>query len=189
MELRLRPWRGEDAADITPYAADWAVAQWLRDVFPHPYTQKDAENFIAACLAADPASAIFLAIEADGRAVGSAALTRGTDVCRGGAELGYWLAAPLHGRGIMTAAVRRLCLLGFQRWDIGRIYAEPFAPNAASRRVLEKAGFCLEGRLRRNVIKAGEVMDSCVYGLLREEFSREAIPAGQELAWTGETHV
>ena len=42
MELRLRPWRGEDAADITTYAADWAVARWLRDVFPHPYTQKDA---------------------------------------------------------------------------------------------------------------------------------------------------
>ena len=70
---------------------------------------------------------------------------------------------------MMTAAVGEICRLGFARWDLLRIYAEPFAGNAASRRVLEKTGFTLEGILRQSVTKAGETMDSCVYSLLRED--------------------
>jgi len=58
---------------------------------------------------------------------------------------------------------------GFEQWDdLVRIYAEPYARNAPSRRVLEKAGFTLEGVLRQNVFKEGEVCDSCMYALLRE---------------------
>ena len=75
----------------------------------------------------------------------------------------------------MTAAVREICREGFQALDIVRIYAEPYAQNAGSRRVLEKVGFTLEGILRSSVYKPlGRppercLLDSCVYGLLREE--------------------
>ncbi len=44
-----------------------------------------------------------------------------------------------------------------------------FANNPASARVLEKAGFTFEGRLRRSVIKDGQILDSLVYARLREE--------------------
>ena len=84
-------------------------------------------------------------------------------------ELGYWLGEPFWGRGIMTAAVETMCREGFAAWDIVRIHAEAFARNAASRRVLEKAGFALEGTLRRSVYKNGEMLDSCIYALVREE--------------------
>ena len=50
-----------------------------------------------------------------------------------------------------------------------RIYAEPFAHNTASCRVLEKAGFQYEGTLRSNAVKNGQVMDMRIYSLLREE--------------------
>ena len=68
----------------------------------------------------------------------------------------------------MTEAVRRACAEGFARWNIVRIFAEPFAGNAASRRVLEKCGFALEGVKKRSVYKNGEYSDSCMYALIKE---------------------
>ena len=91
------------------------------------------------------------------------------DVYRRSAELGYWLAEPHWGKGIMTGAVRRICAEGFARWDIVRIFAEPYAYTTPSRRVLEKAGFALEGVLRQSVWKRGKLLDSCMYALLRQE--------------------
>ncbi len=168
MEFCLRPWRLEDAPSIARLANDIEIARWLRDVFPNPYTLKDAQGFIQSCLE-NGEDSLCLAIEIDGQAVGSIGLFRGTDVYQKNAELGYWLGREFHGQGVMTQAVREICRMGFARWDIGRIYAEPYASNAGSRRVLEKAGFQLEGILRRSVYKLGETQDSCMYSLLREE--------------------
>ena len=169
MDFILREWRREDAADVARYADNEKIARNLRDVFPFPYILTDAQEFIESCLAADEEKQLFRAIEVDGHAVGSIALCLGSDVYRMTAELGYWLAEDYWGRGIMTQAVRQLCREGFSRWDIQRIYAEPFAHNAGSRRVLEKAGFSLEGVMRRGVFKRGQVCDFCMYALLREE--------------------
>ena len=168
----LRPWRPEDAPSIARHADDPQVAANLRDVFPCPYQLSDAEEFIRLCRAAEPEQAIFRAIVVDGQAVGSVALTRGTDVCRRSAELGYWLAEPFWGRGIMTRAVREVCREAFGLFpQLERIYAEPFAGNIGSRRVLEHAGFTLEGVLRKSVCKRGVLQDSCMYALLRGERS------------------
>ena len=167
MEVVLRPWRLDDADSIATYAGDREVARWLRDVFPCPYSRQDAEDFIRMCLDTGEDEAIFRAIEVDGTAVGSVALTRGRDVYRRSAELGYWLGRPFWGRGIVTEAVKEICLLCLERWDIVRIFAEPFAENCGSRRVLEKAGFQLEGTLRKSVYKWGQLQDSCIYGYLR----------------------
>ena len=69
----------------------------------------------------------------------------------------------------MTRAVREMCREAFAALDIVRIYAEPYAYNTGSRRVLEKCGFTLEGTLRQSVYKNGRMLDSCIYALLREE--------------------
>ena len=171
MDFLLRPWRREDAANVTRYANNEKIARNLRDVFPHPYTLADAENFINSCLEADETCQLFRAITVDGHAVGSVGLLLGRDVYQKNAELGYWLAEDFWGRGIMTQTVRQICREGFSRWDIQRIYAEPFAYNIASRRVLEKAGFTLEGIMRQGVFKRGQVCDSCMYALLRESLA------------------
>ena len=169
--MKLRKWDRSDAASLTRYANNANVAQNLRDVFPHPYTLADAEAYIDGCLATDESAALCYAIELDGQAAGSVGLFRQGDVYRKNAELGYWLAEDYWGRGVMTDAVRRLCAEGFERWDIARIYAEPFADNLGSRRVLEKAGFTLEGTMRRGAYKNGAYRDWCMYALLREERS------------------
>ena len=170
MDFILRPWRREDAADVAKYANNEKIARNLRDVFPHPYALADAQGFLDICIAGDPETSLFRAIEIDGRAAGSIALCRGSDVYQKTAELGYWLAEDYWGQEIMTRAVQQICEEGAERWeDLLRIYAEPFAHNAASRRVLEKAGFTMEGVLRRSVFKRNEVHDSCMYALLWEE--------------------
>lgn len=169
--VTLRPWRETDAEDVARYANDARVAANLRDVFPHPYTRADAESFIGMCMRSTGEGELYRAIVVDGRAAGGISVCTGSDVYRRSAELGYWLGAPFWGRGIMTAAVGQICREAFQRLDIVRIHAEPYARNGASRRVLEKAGFTLEGTLRQSVCKNGEMLDSCIYALLKEELT------------------
>ena len=72
------------------------------------------------------------------------------------------------GPRIMSGAVMRVCRYVFAKYDIERILRNPFACNTGSRRVLEKAGFTLEGILRNSVYKNGTLQDSCMYALLRQ---------------------
>ena len=170
----LRAWRKEDAPAIARHANNEKIAANLRDVFPSPYTLQDAEQFIVSCLQADEEEQLCRVIERDGQAIGSVCLTRGTDVYRKSAEIGYWLAEPFWNRGIMSRAIKQCCAQAFDRWDIVRIYAEPYAYNIASQRALQKAGFQYEGRCRKSVYKNGQIKDSCLYALLREELNKRA---------------
>ena len=169
MDFILREWRQEDADDVAKYADNEKIARNLRDVFPHPYTLADARGFVDSCVEGDEDRQLCRAIVVDGHTVGSIALFRGSDVYQKTAELGYWLAEDYWGKGVMTRAVKQICEEGFSRCDIVRVYAEPFAHNVPSRRVLEKAGFSLEGVMRRGVYKRGQVCDFCMYALLRED--------------------
>lgn len=69
----------------------------------------------------------------------------------------------------MTRAVKEICEYIFSRTDILRIYAQPFADNAASCRVLEKAGFRCEGILRAAAVKNGKIRDMKMYSRLKED--------------------
>lgn len=169
MDFTLRPWRASDAAELPAHASDPQVAQNLRDAFPYPYTLADAEAFVTACMAQEGRGQLLRCIEIEGRAAGSIGLFLGEDVYRRSAELGYWLGRKYWRQGIMTRAVERMIREGFDTWDIVRIHAEPYARNAGSRGVLEKAGFRLVGVQRKSVYKNGELLDSCIYEKLREE--------------------
>jgi RimJ/RimL family protein N-acetyltransferase len=83
------------------------------------------------------------------------------------AELGYWLGEKLRRRGIMSEAVAVFTGFYLDNFSLCRIYAEPFANNPASARILEKAGFVFEGRLKNNVIKDGKLLDSLLYAKTR----------------------
>jgi len=83
------------------------------------------------------------------------------------AEIGYWLAKPLWGQGIVTEVVRRLCDFGFDEFDLRRIFGRVFATNPASARVLTKAGFEWEGTLRSHHFFRGEAIDVLYFGKMR----------------------
>ncbi len=157
----LRPWCFADAPALTEYANDQGIWQNLSDTFPHPYTTQDAEFFL--CLMADNQRDLHLAFEVDGVAVGSLGVHFKSDVRRRSAEIGYWLARPYWGRGLAAAAVRAVSDYVFAHFDVCRLYAVVFEPNVASARVLEKAGFELEAKLRKSIVKQGQMLDSRLY--------------------------
>jgi len=160
-QCRLRPWRRGDEAALARHANDREVWLNLRDRFPHPYTRADAEAWLR--LAAQLPAPTQFAIEVEGEDAGGIGLELQPDVHRRSAEIGYWLGRAHWGRGIMTEAVRAVTDLGFATFDLCRIYALVFAWNPASARVLEKADYELEGRLRSSVTKAGRTIDQWLY--------------------------
>jgi ribosomal-protein-alanine N-acetyltransferase len=166
--LTIRDWEVEDAPTLAENANDRRIWRNLRDRFPHPYGLVDAEAFIAMTRAMEPRT--FFAMVVDGRLAGSIGFTLHDDVERVSAEIGYYVAVPYWGKGIATAALIAVTNYAFKTHpDLRRIFAVPFAWSTASARVLEKAGYRLEGRMRQSAIKDGEVTDQLLYAILRDE--------------------
>ncbi len=169
MNCRLKKWELSDAKDLAIALSNKKIQDNLRDGLPYPYTEKDGADYISAMLTADENDTFAFAIMADDKVVGSIGAFRQGNIHRRTAELGYYIAEEYWGRGIMTEAVKQICEYVFDKSDIIRIYAEPFAYNTASCRVLEKAGFQYEGTLRSNAVKNGKVIDMKMYSLLKME--------------------
>lgn len=169
MIVKIRKWRIEDAADLASVLSNKKVQDNLRDGLPYPYREQDGKEFILAMLSADENDTFAFAITVNEKVIGSIGAFRQTNIHSKTAELGYYIAEEYWGKGIMTEAVKQLCSYVFSNSDMIRIYAEPFAYNIGSQRVLEKAGFQYEGTLRRNAVKNGKVLDMKMYALIREE--------------------
>lgn len=168
--ITLRKWDLADAPAVAEYANNPKIASQLRDGFPHPYSIRDANNFIQSAIINDTSARLF-AIDLDGEAIGSIGAMFKEDIYRLNVEIGYWLAEQYWGKGITTTAIRLITRWIFDKnIDIERIYAEPFADNAGSRRVLEKAGYMHEATFKRNVVKNGLIKDSMIYSLLRSTY-------------------
>ena len=165
MHFLLRPWSLTDLYSLVRYANNPDIAKFMTDGFPHPYTEEAGKAFIAFATKDDPIH--IFAIEANGEAVGGIGLHPQADVHRKNAELGYWLAEPFWGKGIITNAIKEIVAFGFKTYDINRIFARPFATNIGSQKVLGKAGFVLEGRFDKTFFKNGEFLDEFVYAVRR----------------------
>jgi ribosomal-protein-alanine N-acetyltransferase len=163
---RVRSWRAGDEPSLARHADNEQLWRNVRDHFPHPYTLADAEAWVAAASGAAPETQF--AIEVDGEAAGGIGLFLQEDVARYSAELGYWLGEAYWGRGLMTAVVRGFTEHAFRTFDLCRIYAIVFEWNPASRRVLEKANYTLEGRMHRAAVKEGRVLDQFLYAVVRD---------------------
>lgn len=170
-DFSLEKWDMKYADDVAEFADNPKIAANLRNAFVNPYTKKDAEEYIRMCSENDEKSQSTRAIVVDGRAVGSIGFFMQSDVYCKNAEIGYWLAEPYWRKGIMSQALTQLCKFGFDNYDIERFFAEPYSYNTGSKRVLEKAGFKLEGIMKKGVYKNGIFYDYCMYALLREEFT------------------
>ena len=169
MNCKIRKWKLTDAKNIAIALSNKKIQDNLRDGLPYPYTEQDGIDFISSMLSANEDETFAFAITVDDKAIGSIRVFRQQNIHRQTAEMGYYIAEEYWGKGIMTDAVKQICEYVFKNSDILRIYAEPFAYNAGSCRVLEKAGFQYEGTLRNNAVKNGKVIDMKMYSLLREE--------------------
>ena len=146
----LRPWHLDDAAALVELANDRDVARYLNLQFPSPYTRADADAWIRLKLEKPE---LHWVIEHDGALAGAIGVTPGTDARAGTVMLGYWLGKPFWGRGIATDAVRTVTAHALQTLRPRRLWANVMAANAASARVLEKAGYV------REAVLAGAIVD------------------------------
>jgi ribosomal-protein-alanine N-acetyltransferase len=167
---QLRRWRTSDAASLVRHANNANVARHLRDRFPHPYTKDDAHAFLKAVSPVEPVRD--LAIEVGDCAVGGFGFVPGADVERYSAEVGYWLGEECWGRGIGSEALQLFTDYAFGELGLLRLFALPLADNAASIRVLEKAGYALEGTLRSSCVKYGQPRDQRLYAKVNERWTR-----------------
>ncbi|MDE5738001.1 MAG: GNAT family N-acetyltransferase [Oscillospiraceae bacterium] len=167
MICKIRKWKLSDASDLALALSNKKIQDNLRDGLPYPYTEQNATEYIQAMLSADENKIFAFAITIDNKVIGSISIFRQENIHRRTGELGYYIAEDYWGKGIMTEAVKQICEYVFNHSDMIRIYAEPFAYNSTSCRVLEKAGFQLEGILKNNAVKNGKIIDMKLYALVK----------------------
>lgn len=163
MEFTLRPFTLEDLHSLVKYANNPKIAGNLTNQFPYPYTIEHGMQFIDMAISHHP-TRIFT-IDINGEASGGIGIHPQSDVYCKNAELGYWLAEPYWGNGIITSAIQQMIEYGFANFDIIRIYARPFSSNLASQKALEKAGMKKEAVLKNAFYKNGEFLDEIIYSV------------------------
>ena len=167
-DYQIRSHSHSDKEAIAKYANNYDISKNLKNRFPYPYTLEDAEEWLISACTQDPE--INFAIATEHELIGAIGLELQDDVNLYSAEIGYWLAEPFWGKGIATEALKVLTKYAFENFDFNRIFAGVFELNPASAKVLEKAGYKLEARLRKSVFKEGKFQDQLIYSILREEF-------------------
>ena len=166
MTLELMKWTPALKQELIDICND-VDRTFLSNRLPYPYTEESADWWLGMVSEHDGKDGVFRAIAVDGKVVGNISIEQKADVyCKDG-EIGYLLLTAYRSRGIMTEAVRQICEIAFSELDIIRITGLVYAPNIASRRVLEKNAFIQEGLQRNAVYKDGNIFDLCVYGKLK----------------------
>lgn len=161
----LREWQLTDIESLVKNANNIHIWRNMTDLFPHPYTQQDAESFIHMNMGKNEQDAF--AIVVNGQAVGNIWFDRGKDVERFGAEIGYWLGEAYWGQNILSDAMQTVRDYIFTKTDIVRLFARAFSYNSGSMRVLEKSGFTKFGMSHQSAIKEGRFVDMPYYELLK----------------------
>lgn len=157
----LRPWVNNDAESLAKYANDRAIWLNMRDEFPHPYSTKEADVFIAG--ANNKTSSIHLAIANQQEAIGSVSLLIHNDIRRYSGVLSYWVGKRYWGQGLATDTITVLSNYAFYQLGLIRVYAKVFSTNTGSIKVLEKVGFEREGYFHKGVYKEGQFIDQVLY--------------------------
>jgi RimJ/RimL family protein N-acetyltransferase len=167
--LTLRAYVLSDIPALVPLIGAREVAATTLRI-PHPYTESDARDFIARVqedLSNGGSLPLAIVVSESGALCGGVRLRIEPDHRR--AELGYWIGVPYWGNGYATEAASAVVKYGFGTLGLHRIFANHFANNPASARVLTKIGMRHEGSLRAHVLKWGEFLDLEMYGLLASE--------------------
>ena len=166
MKFLLRPWRITDLYSLVKYANNPNIAKFMTNGFANPYNEENGKAFIAFATKDNPIH--IFAIDIDGEAIGGIGIHPQNDIQIKNAELGYWLAEPFWGKGIITFAIKQIVEITFETYpEINRIFARPYGTNIASQKALEKAGFVLEASIEKSIFKNDEELDELIYGFRR----------------------
>ncbi len=168
-KYKIRSWSKDDFSSLAKHLNNKKI--W--DSLPYPYSENDAQQFIRFVSSQDEQNNY--CIEVNQEAAGNISFARGIDVECYNAELGYWLAEPYWGNGIMTQMLVLAISSYFHHTDVIRICANVYAGNIASMRVLEKIGFRKCGIHRNACFKNGAFTDCHYFELLKEDSKRPVL--------------
>jgi [ribosomal protein S5]-alanine N-acetyltransferase len=164
--LVLRELVADDVAAVHEYASDPEVTRFMTW---GPNTIEATRAYVATVIdrpAGRDEFGLAVTLRDRGRLIGSVGIGIRSGEHRRG-ELGYVLNRDCWGQGFATEATRRLVRFGFDELDLHRIEATCHPDNRGSARVLEKAGFQFEGRLRDHLRAGGQWRDSLLYATIR----------------------
>ena len=168
-QISLSEFRSSDKPALIQHLNDREIYDRTLRI-PFPYTDAAADEWLAlyAKTTENQGRPVHFAIRsADDALIGGCGFN-GIEVGKSHkAEIGYWLAKPLWGRGIMTAVVQRVCQQALVAFGLVKIIAHVHPHNSASVRVLEKCGFQEEGFLRKHHLKDGKYIDARLFALVR----------------------
>ncbi len=167
-KINLRYTSLDDADSVAKYCAEKDISQFT--IIPHPYTTQNAIDFISTCIAErESSTSLHCGIEnkETKEIIGMIDLNSINQTHRRG-ELGYWLAKPFWGQGIMLEATNLLTIYAFEKLNLERIYAHVQPENRSSWKVLEKAGYEREGLLKKYLCKNGTMLDRYIYAKLKD---------------------
>ena len=167
MKVELKKWC-EELKDGLIRVCNNTDRSYLTERLPFPYTEECADAWLKYVAESEEKDGVFRAVIVDGEVAGNITVERKSDVYRKDAELGYILDKAYFGKGIATEATKLIVKEAFDSLDIARISSEVFAPNVASRRVLEKNGFRVEGVFANAAYKNGKSYDIVKFGLLKD---------------------
>ncbi len=166
-QVKLRPFEETDVKTLALYANNAKIANNLTDAFPHPYGEDAARAFIGM-VSKDTPTKVF-AIDIQGEACGAIGVFPQSDIHKKNAEMGYWLAEPFWGLGIMSSLIPQMLDYGFNTFEIDRIFARPFGSNLASQKVLQKSGMKLEGKFEKVLWKNDRYEDEFIFAIRRNQ--------------------
>jgi RimJ/RimL family protein N-acetyltransferase len=172
MEIRagrlvLRSFTTADIGWVFEVSQDAALQQFVQ--VPSPYLMEHARYFVEHLAIAQGESGERAEFVVQDAATGERLARVGLGLRGDGtAEVGYWTAPAARGRGVAPDAVRAVCRWAFDVRGLELIEWRAEVGNHASRRVAEKAGFLMEGQLRKRLVHRGERVDAWVGSLVKE---------------------
>lgn len=167
--IQIRDFRLTDVDALVKYANNFNIARFMRDSFPYPYKEENANDWISFVKKNEFNLSFAIANETE--LIGGIGALPQTDVHRFTAEVGFWLGEPFWNKRIISKILPAFCSYLFSKYNFNRLTANVFEENTASKKVLEKSGFKLEGIQRKNVFKEKSFFDQYIYGLLKEDFN------------------
>lgn len=169
--LVLRPFKPDDFPDFAAYHRLPEVYKYLYCPVPDDATLRRRFDGGLSPAFAEQSDLFRLAIERQNEpgVVGQIALTLDSKKAQQ-AEFGFILNPSFFGRGYASEAARRMLDLGFQKFQLHRIFARIDTENLASIRLVERLGFRREGHFIENDFYDGKWGDEYIYALLAKEW-------------------
>ncbi len=169
--IKLRNYKLGDANDIYQNVKDKEIVKWTINI-PHPYSKKHAIKFIRKSkynLKKKKEYNFGIALKESNKIIGNISFIK-IDWKNRRAELGYWLGKKYWKKGYMTQAIKLILDYSFKKLNLHSVCADIFKENIASRRVLEKCEFKLEGEMREVIYRYTKWQNYLKYSILESEF-------------------